>query len=284
MASTGNAALDAALARIAQTTSSPPSSGSSASSSSTSSSTKSEPMVYLGSTLQNETEFVAPQFAQDGSLAGMPKRSTIGVNEEKTLSLSDAQLQWYRMSPDQQKQWAQKAYALGYITSPVNLSAAQGVWNSMVGESANYLSVGKKFTPWDVLDKNAGANVSALKQRAQGGTTQTNTSIDLSDRSSVEAISRQVLQQALGRDPTDSEVNTYFNTIRAQEKAHPTVTTTKNDGKGNTSTTSSGGFSQADAADFLQSKIQDDPEYAMYQGGTTYFNAAMQAVGAIGGA
>jgi hypothetical protein len=146
----------------------------------------------------------------------------------------------------------------------------------------------QQISPWQVLDMYAGGNGDTLKARGQvaadGSITHTNSQIDLSDKASVEALATQVLQQALGRDPTSSEINTYYNTIRGQEKAHPTVTTSRTDASGNTSTTSTGGFSQADAGQYLLDRLKTDPEYAKFQAGTTYFQAAMQALAPIAGA
>jgi len=203
------------------------------------------------------------------------------------MTQSQAQMQWYHWTQQQRLTWAKRAFALGYLSSPTDVQGAQSLFMNAIGESVRYYAVGKKVSPWDVLDLNAGSNSDVLKKRGMvnpdGSITSTNSQINLSDKASVEALATQVLQQALGRDPTQSEINTYYNTIRGQEKSHPSVTTTTTKG-GQTSSVTSGGFGQDDAAELLKSQIQNDPEYAKYQAGTTYYGAALQALGAIGGA
>lgn len=206
----------------------------------------------------------------------------------KISTLSEAQQMWYSWDQADRLKWTKRAFSLGYLTSPLDVQGAQQLWMNSVNESVKYFGAGKQVSPWDVLDINAGSNADALKKRGQvnkdGSITSTNSSINLSDRASVEALSSQVLQQALGRDPTQAEINTYYNTIRGQEKAHPTVTTSTTSASGQTSSTTSGGFTQTDAAQMLQDRLKNDPEHAKYQAGTTYFQAAMGALGAIGGA
>lgn len=204
------------------------------------------------------------------------------------MTLSEAQMQWYHWSQDDRLAWAKKAYALGYLASPLDVSGAQKLYMSALDESVRYFGAGKSISPWDVLDLNAGSNADALKKRGQvnpdGSVTRTNSSIDLSDKLSVQALATQVLHQALGRDPTDSEINTYYNTIRSEEKSHPTVQKVTTSAAGDVTQTSSGGFGQDDAQQLLQNQVQNDPEFGKYQSGTTYFQAAMSALGAIGGA
>ncbi|WP_460996981.1 hypothetical protein, partial [Staphylococcus aureus] len=61
-----------------------------------------------------------------------------------------------------------------------------------------------------------------------GPTSQTtkNTSINLSSSQDVQALTTQVLTQALGRAPTAKEVAQYKSTLNAAEKANPQITTT----------------------------------------------------------
>lgn len=204
------------------------------------------------------------------------------------MTQAQAEASWFTQTQAERLAFAKKAYAYGYITDPLDQAGAQSVWNYAVGQAAGFkTNNNQNLTPLDVMDMYAGhANGDVLKARAQagpGGMTTTK-SVNLTDRLGVQAIATQVLQQALGRSPTQAEVNTYYNTIRQQEETHPSITTQKSVGGGVTETTSSGGFSDADAQQFLLSKIQNDPEFAKYQSGTTYFNAAMAANAAIGGA
>lgn len=251
-----------------------------------STSTAKAPLLYFGETsgrgYAGGTKKVG--IADGDTLAGPNLQ-----NAPKVMTQAEAQMQWYHWTPQQQLAWAKKAYALGYLQSPTDVDGAHALWDREVGEATNYYQAGKTtVSPWDVLELNAGSNSDVLKKRGtmnpDGSITHTNTSIDLSDKASVEALASQVLQQALGRDPTQSEVNTYYNTIRGQEQSHPTTTTQTTTAAGDTSSTTSGGFGADDASEMLKQQIQNDPEYAKYQSGTTYYGAALSALGAIGGA
>lgn len=250
--------------------------------------TAQDPQLFFGETIGRGYADGTHKFGVSGGdvITGANRQ-----NVPKVVTQSEAQMQWYQWSQAQRLAWTKRAYALGYsgVTSPTDVAGGLQLWSAAINESVKYFGVGKQVSPWDVLDLNAGSNSDTLKKRGMvnkdGSITTTNSQINLSDKASVEALATQVLQQALGRDPTQSEVNTYYNTIRGQEQSHPTVTkTTTNQATGSSSSTTSGGFSQGDAAEMLKQQLQNDPEYAKYQGGTTYFQAAMQALGAIGGA
>lgn len=213
--------------------------------------------------------------------------------ETGVMTQSQAQMLWYDWTQAQRLQWAKYAFAKGFIDSPTNLAAAQDKWNYAINESVNFFNSHRQqqISPWAVLDMHTGENADVLKKRAlvgkDGTITHTNSSINLMDKGHVEALATQVLQQALGRGPTQAEMNTYYATIRGEQQSHPQVTTSRTDaatGEQVGTATTSGGFDETDAAEMLKQRIQNDPEYAKYQAGTTYFQAAMQALGAIGGA
>lgn len=167
----------------------------------------------------------------------------------------------------------------------------------------------KKWTPQDVLDSYAGqaGKFGTVKQGdwmvdAQTGervkyvgptskTTKT-TSINLSNTQDVQALTTQVLTQALGRAPTSKEVAQYKSTLNAAEKANPQVTTTVSQltpnmdtgavDIGDQSQTTSGGLDAAAEQQMVLNNAQQSPEFAKYQAGTTYFNALMQMIGGGG--
>lgn len=276
------AGFQAALAQYMQQGSAPSGSPSS-----------SDPLLFVGnqpgaiSTIENTGATRKLPFDIQGQTENTQRERQIHGGQ---MSLSQAQQLWYTWTQAQRLSWTKHAYALGYLSSPTDVGNAGQLWLDMVQKAAAFYQAGKKtVSPWDVLDMYAGSNADTLKKRAavnkDGSITQTNSSIDLSDKLGVEAIATRVLQQALGRDPSQAELNTYYNTIRAQEQAHPTVTRTTTSANGmSTTNVVSSGFTEADADQFLMDRIKQDPEYAKYQAGTTYFDAAMQANAAIGGA
>lgn len=210
-------------------------------------------------------------------------------NTKHYMTLADARAQWYQYTQAQRLDFAREAYSLGYLTtSPTDIKGAQSVWEYAIEESANFLSAGHQdVDPTTVLHWNIGANKQALADRADAGPGSHTTSnpVNLLDKANVQAIATTALQNALGRNPTQAEINTFFNTIHEKQLADPGSTTTTRDAAGNvTAQVSTAGYTSDDANQYLQSQIQNDPEFAKFQGGTTYFNAAMSALGAIGGA
>jgi hypothetical protein len=156
----------------------------------------------------------------------------------------------------------------------------------MVSEAAAKFTLAhKRLTPMDMLDFYAGANADTLAQRhadGPGTVIQTNP-VNLQDRASVLAMANQVLQQKLGRDATDAEVNTFFNTINKEIQANPGTTVTTTDAKGNKTQVNHPGYGPDDIQQMLIQTAENNPEFAAKQGATTYFNAAMQALQPIGG-
>lgn len=208
------------------------------------------------------------------------------------MTVAQAQMLWFDWSQADRLKWAREAYTKGYITNPLDLSQAQQNWLWAVSQSAGFFNGVRKqkVTPWEVLDLNVGQNAAELKKRAMtnkdGSITYSNTSVNLSNRTHVEALATSVLQQALGRDPTQAEINTFFGTLRGAEKANPTTTSNTVDGTTGRpiSSTSVGGLTDTDEQQMIMDRLKRDPEYGKYQAATTYFNAAMQANAAIGGA
>jgi hypothetical protein len=104
----------------------------------------------------------------------------------------------------------------------------------------------------------------------------------------------QVLSSYLGRTPGADEKANFLKLAQAQEKAHPSVSssssTTKSSNSGgynssstsstSSSGTSSGGFGAADVQNLAIQQAQADKGYAEYQYGTTYMNAFLSALGA----
>jgi hypothetical protein len=171
----------------------------------------------------------------------------------------------------------------------------------------------KKWTPMDVLatystDKgNFGtkregdwvydvATGERIKYVGKTSRTQKSSQVDLSSEEDVQALTTQVLREALGRAPSAKELAQFKSTITGLEKSRPQVTTTtqtitpemieeaKVSGADVWSTatsesTTSGGVSDAARAQLVQGDVEDTKEYAKFQSGTTYFNALMAMVG-----
>ena len=250
-----------------------------------------------------------------GAPAGMPEaqaREIMGPNGPNTLTYDQAKglpAQWIQTDPDMLKKLVNK----GIINKVPGFDVGMGLpeimsaWDDLVQASfaANQAggANGKKWTPWDILDtysnsKNKYGTVKKgdweydvatgerIRYIGQTSKTTTSKSVNLSSLEDVQALTTQVLTQALGRAPTANELAQYKSTINGAQEKNPTVTTTTSQlsgdvATGNVETTAqnsvtSGGFSNDAAAQMVQNQAKKGPEYGKYQSGTTYYNALMQ--------
>jgi hypothetical protein len=236
---------------------------------------------------------------------GMP---TEVQGQPSQMSYQDARLMPLSWTPDQIKKFVNQ----GILNKVPGFNANMGMpdvvsaWDDLVKASYSFnsgsQSDGRKWTPQDVMDTYSAQKgqygtirqgdwmvdaATGEKVKYVGATTKTTTSrsINLSSAEDVQAITTQVLTQALGRAPTPKEVAQYKATINAQEKANPTVTTTTSkitpDVAAGTadvtdqSSVTTGGVSAAAQQQLIQDSAQKTQEYAKYQAGTTYYNAMM---------
>jgi len=162
----------------------------------------------------------------------------------------------------------------------------QDVLDSYSGQKGQFGTV--KQGEW-MVDAQTGERVKYLGPTSRTSTTR---QINLSSAGDVQALTTQVLTQALGRAPTPKEIAQYKATLNAAEKANPQVTTTKSQlipdaatGSvtiGNQSSTTTGGLSSAAEQAMVQNQAQASPEYAKYQSATTYFNSLLNLLGKSG--
>jgi hypothetical protein len=202
----------------------------------------------------------------------------------KEVGLQDAIADWYKWSDQERSSFGQRLYKLGLVKDPNDYGSVFGAWQSAVQEASNfYMAAGKKVTPWQVLDIVAGG--------ANGGphpTTQTNTSksFNIPTVEDAHAATKQIFQALMGRDPDENELDRYASMMTSYAQKHPTVTkqTQTTDIHGNTtsSSTSSGGYTQAGSRPAEQPGPAR-PGVRRYQAATTYFNALQGALGGLSG-
>lgn len=181
-------------------------------------------------------------------------------------------------------------------------------WDEMVKTSyeLNQGDPKKKWTPWDVLNSysdQAGkfgterkgewvydiATGKPVKYVGPTSKTRTSRNVNLTSPEDVRALALQAMREALGRAPTTEEVAQFRSAINAMETASPEVTSTTVQLKPNletgtveevsSSSTTSGGVSQAAMEGVISQAAESGPEYGKYQAGTTYFNALMGMMG-----
>lgn len=90
----------------------------------------------------------------------------------------------------------------------------------------------------------------------------------------------QAMQQWLGRDPTQGEIQDFTNAVNQRALSEPTTVTTTGT-KGDHIKQTQKGFSPLYAADSMAMQdAKSQPDYAAYQAATTYWNALTQSLNA----
>lgn len=189
--------------------------------------------------------------------------------------------------------WGDKLVELGLIDEGDNRNFAvlDDWWQQVIDYTAKFTAVGKRLTPWQVVELMAatGASGSGGSGGSGGGDgaftgrrTATSTSVDLTDPATAKALVNRTLSQILGRNANDDEVAAFRSAINSAEQASPTVTNTTTeyaDGVATSqSSTTSGGLTDAGRQQMVMDDAMQKPEYGAYQAASTYFNAMTQAI------
>lgn len=239
------------------------------------------PPVYWGSTK------VGSQYNEDHNLPD--KRTATPTIVDKTKGTDGAVADFWSWSDAERSAWGQRLQRLGVIKDPTDFNGMYSAWQDAVKAASNwYVHGSRKVTPWQAVDILAGARSDGTGSKTPRPSTQTATSrsFDIPTVEDAHALSRQVSQALLGRDPDENEMSRVASMVTAYARKHPKTTTTTqhDDGYGNTSTssTSSGGYSASSLQDVAQNEVKADPEYGAYQASTTYYNAMLSAIGGLG--
>lgn len=232
----------------------------------------SNPRVYWGA---STTPVYDP--ARDALTRGTSKKQELYMGLDQALS------DIYTWSDEERSAFGKRLYSAGLINDPANYDQINQMWSAAVTESAKYSAVGKKMTPWGVIGLMEGLAGGGPKSKT---TTNKSTSYDIASKEDVAGMVTSVFKNALGRAPTDGEMDRYSSMLIRKSKTNPRVTsttqTTDVNGNSTSSSTSSGGYSSQAAEYDAQKKAQGDPEYGAYQAATTYFNALVGALGSPG--
>lgn len=195
------------------------------------------------------------------------------------IPLSQLVSQWYTMDQASKDKFEAQLATAGYKIETFSDADLGNLWASYAGQAAAYNEQGRNMTLWDVLAMDA-RNHQVAKPVT---TTHTDVSTNVSNYQDTHALFMSAAQSLLGRAPTTAETKAFQNTLNAYQRANPTKTTqtSTTDAMGNTSSTTStsGGTTQAGLSDLAQQQAQQNPDYGAYQAATTYFNALLGAIG-----
>jgi hypothetical protein len=238
-------------------------------------------------TPENPTQFDTPQGLRSGNDAAAPTGPTTTSQAQTITRALNQPYLWDEEELDEAMKAMQDAGLDVKSFDDVN-----AVWQGLVERAAKTytLSEGeKKVTPWDVLEL-----VKREDEVANGGEdpdnfTHVSTSKTVQDISEGEAWSvlQSNLSRMLGRDPSDQEVRDFTHRMGQLAARNPaiskTISTYKDGRLTNSKTTEvDSGFTAEDMMKKSYDEAQADPEYGAFQAASTYFNAAVGALGAIG--
>jgi hypothetical protein len=244
-----------------------------------------DPPIYWGAGAGRTTRRAQrDQQAVDGQFWVVPGSSDI------TKTLSEAQLEFYRWSKDDQSEWGDFLLNLGLIEKDEarDYEVLKNAWMVVLDEATGFTAAGKKLTPWDVArwmsNQNAqnGSKFSLGRGRSSKSFTGTKarTDIDLTDPASAKALVNQVLSQALGRAANDDEVRKFTATLNAAERKSPTTTTFNIVDDEVVGSTTSGGLAEAGKEQVLLDQAMQAPDYGAYQAARMVMSWLGQAIDA----
>jgi hypothetical protein len=222
---------------------------------------------------------------------------------DRWVTGEEAEVEYNSWSLKQRRDFIAQAKLAGLI--PVDGGEVEGarIWRELVKE-ASYFGVAKKqrVSPLDILAGYVKASGSEAAWRQQGvwevnavtkerryvgpGTylgnglaQQTDTRIDLTDPDTARAISTQLFQNLMGRDPGAGELAAFASALHTAEQNSPVVSTTTTQYDMDTgqqlssSSTQTGGLTSDAKAYIGEQQIKGKKEYGVNQAVTTYQNA-----------
>lgn len=221
-------------------------------------------------------------------------RHTIVVDPTKSEAMytsDQAASAFLDLDEKDRQEFLKKAIETGMVkpgASPADLFEA---WQRATNYAATYnkdRDQGKWISPWEAADRmgvlgvaGSGGAYDPFKPHTQTSTTRRDFTKG-SDASAVTQSLESIFNQEMGRAPTEQERGVYQRLVQKAYDAHPetTTSTSQTDASGNTTsnTTQAGGV---DMNATLLDQIRDTPESDAYQAGSTFFEAAMRALGAI---
>lgn len=206
--------------------------------------------------------------------------------ESRVADLPDAEMmvyEWY--GTDAYDKWGDFLAEHGIIEKDESrdFDTLNKWWVTAANQSSLFYSIGRNFTPWDVIEgfgKDSGGRRGSGGGGGGGPRTVTSTSVDLTDPDTARAIVNSALSDRLGRAANDEEVSTFLNVLNSAERANPTVTTSHYSGDGSSvSSTTTGGIGATGKQQLAVDEALENPEYGAYQAASTYYNALIQALG-----
>lgn len=204
--------------------------------------------------------------------------------EGEAMSIEAAKNRVIQMTTQEQEDLASKMVAAGMLDATWSMDDLLEVWDKLVDKASRYYDAKVEMTPFDLIEmsrnelesKGIAPGTAATPQRVL------DSSVELSSSTQAWDLLRKMLRSELGRNPSESEVDSYQAALNAAQTRAPVLTDTSSttDAAGNRTVnqTRSGGL---DPEAFTQKYIEDnhEKEYGAFQAASTYFNAFQDAIG-----
>jgi hypothetical protein len=258
------------------------------------------PYLYLGDAHYKATKYSSANAAEYGANHPDRSRSVLQSQQQFMDSGNENIHHWayllalagYNgpMSPEQAAEYSK--------TAPMN--DVFELHLSFLKDAANLYGTGKKITPQQylkqLLDYRLGdqwngnlkgltaESASKLGTNETKTTSQTTRSVDLMSNEDAKGLVRGMLQQELGRDPTQAEYEDFVATLHSAQRANPSISTATQtvDENGNStqSVRSRGGLNEAGMQQALYEDLRKKPAWGEWQAVGTYAPALFAALGA----
>lgn len=218
------------------------------------------------------------------------------------LTQEEAEGEFYNWTQKQQQDFVAKGILSGMLDLGDGPLEGASLWKKLVKEATNYGKQGKKVSPIDLMAAYVSAagggnawhqagvwevNTQTGERRYAGPGTylgagkaqQTDTRVDLTDPDTARAISTQLFQNLMGRDPGQGELAAFAAALHQAEQSSPVVSTTTTQYDMETgqplssSTQQSGGLTADSKALIGEQQIKKNKEYGVTQAVTTFQNA-----------
>lgn len=211
-----------------------------------------------------------------------PHGRPIPSETEMWLTPTEAWEDFYHWDDKQRRDLTAAGVISGQLKEGAGDIETAAWWKQLVTEAARYGAAGQKVTPMDLAAGYVSAAGQARRSRA-GKRTVTQTNVDITDPNTAKALTTQLFQSLLGRDPAPGEVGSFAAALNAAERSSPSVTTTTSEygEQGEVlsqSSTTTGGLTQAGQQQLLADKLKQQSEYGVQQAATTYADATRKKI------
>lgn len=208
-------------------------------------------------------------------------------------TLNDLLTGFETQEPKQFRRWRNLLAAAGYVEDEgADYLSTRAGYLEMLEDVYALQGAGQKIGPKEYLKSIAQLNGYDPDDADSENFTGSKTFVErgVADITEGEAWAeiQGTLQRMLGRDPSEQETRDFTYRMNHLAASNPTISTTVAQWKngeltGDRSTSTKKGFTAADMEKEAYDQAQADPDYAEYTAASSLFNAALSALGPIGG-